>query len=75
MKVIKFDEKQLRERIKQDNPEYIFMNGNTLAFISQSLGDPFINMNDAYGYSGCFQGVKVIATTAIPFGEVIFGID
>jgi hypothetical protein len=74
MKVIKFDEKQLRELIKQDNPEYIFMNGNTLAFISQSLGDPFINM-DAYGYSGCFQGVKVISTTAIPFGEVIFGVE
>lgn len=74
MKVIKFDEKWLRERIKQDNPEYIFMNGNTLAFISQSLGDPFINM-DAYGYSGCFQGAKVISTTAIPFGEVIFGVD
>ena len=75
MKVIKFDEKQLRERIRQDNPEYIFMNGNTLAFISQSLGDPFINMNDAYGYSGCFQGTKVISTPAIPFGEVIFGVD
>ena len=74
MKVIKFDEKQLRERIKQYNPEYIFMNGNTLAFISQSLGDPFINM-DAYGYSGCFQGAKVISTTAIPFGEVIFGVE
>ena len=74
MKVIKFDEKQLRERIRQDNPEYIFMNGNTLAFISQSLGDPFINM-DAYGYSGCFQGAKVISTTAIPFGEVIFGVE
>ena len=51
MKVIKFDEKQLRERIRRDNPEYIFMNGNTLAFISQSLGDPFIDMNHAYGYS------------------------
>lgn len=75
MKVLKFDEKQLRERIKQDNPEYIFMSGNTLAFISQSLGDPFISMNDAYGYSGCFQGVKVISTTGIPFGEVIFGVD
>lgn len=75
MKVLKFDEKRLRERIKQDNPEYIFMNGNTLAFISQSLGDPFINMRDAYGYSGSFQGVKVISTTAIPFGEVIFGVD
>lgn len=75
MKVIKFDEKQLRERIRQDNPEYIFMNGNTLAFISQSLGDPFVNMNDAYGYSGCFQGAKVISTPAIPFGEVIFGVD
>ena len=75
MKVIKFDEKQLRERIGQDNPEYIFMNGNTLAFISQSLGDSFINMNDAYGYSGRFQGVKVISTTAIPFGEVIFGVE
>ena len=74
MKVLKFDEKQLRERIRQDNPEYIFMNGKTLAFISQSLGDPFINM-DAYGYSGCFQGAKVISTTAIPFGEVIFGVD
>lgn len=75
MKVLKFDEKQLRERIRQDKPEYIFMNGNTLAFIGQSLGDPFINMNDAYGYSGRFQGVKVISTTAIPFGEVIFGVD
>ena len=75
MKVIKFDEKQLRARIKQENPEYIFMNGNTLAFINQSLGDPFINMNDAYGYSGCFQGAKVISTTAIPFGEVIFGVE
>ena len=75
MKVLKFDEKQLRERIRQDNPEYIFMNGNTLAFISQSLGDPFINMKDACGYSGCFQGAKVISTTAIPFGEVIFGVE
>lgn len=75
MKVLKFDEKRLRERIKQDNPKYIFMNGNTLAFISQSLGDPFINMNDAYGYSGNFQGVKVISTATIPFGEVIFGVD
>jgi len=75
MKVLKFDEKRLRERIKQDNPKYIFMNGNTLAFISQSLGDPFINMNDAYGYSGSFQGVKVISTAAILFGEVIFGVD
>lgn len=75
MKVLRFDEKRLRERIKQDNPKYIVMNGNTLAFISQSLGDPFINRNDAYGYLGNFQGVKVISTTAIPFGEVIFGID
>lgn len=75
MKVLKFDEKQLRERIRQDNPEYIFMNGNTLAFINQSLGDPFINMKDAHGYSGRFQGVKVISTTAIPFGEVIFGVE
>ena len=75
MKVIKFDEKQLKERIRQDNPEYIFMNGNTLAFISQSLGDPFINMNDAYGYSERFQGTKVISVLAIPFGEVIFGVE
>lgn len=75
MKVLKFDEKQLRERIKQDNPKYIFMSGNTLAFISQSLGDPFVNMNDTYGHSGSFQGVKIISTTGIPFGEVIFGVD
>lgn len=75
MKVIKFDEKQLRTRIKQDNPKYIFMSGSTLDFISQSLGDPFIKMSDAYGYSGRFQGVKVISTATIPFGEVIFGVD
>ena len=48
MEVIKFDEKRFRERIKQDNPKYIFMNGNTLIFISQSLGDSFIKMNDDY---------------------------
>ena len=75
MEVLKFDEKQLRERIKRDNPKYIFMNGNTLLFICQSLGEPFINIDDVHGYSGRFQGVKVISTTAIPFGEVIFGVE
>ena len=73
MEVIKFDEKRFRERVKQDNPKYIFMNANTLFFISQSLGDPFINMNDMCGYAGNFQGIKIISTNAIPFGEVIFG--
>lgn len=75
MKVIHFNEKQLRERIKQDNPEYLFMNGNTLHFLSQSLGDPFVSMTDTYGYSGCFQGVKVFSVPTIPFGEVIFGVE
>ena len=75
MKVISFNEKQLIDRIKRENPEYLFMNGNTLTFISQSLGDPFINMNDAYGYSGRFHGVKVISESTIPFGEVVFGVE
>lgn len=75
MKVISFNEKQLMERITRENPEYIFMNGKTLTFISQSLGDPFIDMNDACGYSGRLHGVKVISESTIPFGEVIFGVE
>ena len=75
MKVIKFDEKNLRERIKQEKPEYLFMNGSTLTFISQSMKDPFVNFTDADGYSGRFYGVKIISTSTIPFGEVVFGVE
>ena len=73
MRVMGFNEKHLRDRIEEIHPKYIIMNPQTLSSIEIKWNGPYANLPE--GFTASFPGVKVIALSEIPFGEVIFGVD
>ena len=75
MRVMSFNEKLLRDRIKEIHPKYIIMNPQTLSSIEIKWNGPYVSLPEGFGFTASFPGVKVVALSEIPFGEVIFGVD
>lgn len=75
MRVISFNEKLLRDRIEEIRPKYIFMNLQTLSSFEIEWNGPYVNLPESFGFTASFPGVKFVALSEIPFGEIIFGVD
>lgn len=75
MRIMSFNEKLLRDRIEEIHPKYIIMNPQTLSSIRIEWNGPYVNLPEDFDFTTSFPGVKVVALSEIPFGEVIFGVD
>ena len=75
MKALKFDEELFFKRLQIMKPSYLFMNGNTLAFLEKSWNGPYENVPYDFSFQGRLNGVPVIIENHIPLREIIFGVE
>jgi hypothetical protein len=75
MRVMSFNDKLLRNRVEEIHPKYIIMNPQTLNSFEIEWNGPYVNLPESFSFTASFPGVKFVALSEIPFGEVIFGVD
>ena len=75
MRVMSFNEKLLRDKVEEIHPKYIIMNPQTLSSFEIEWNGPYVNLPEGFGFTSSFPGVKIVALSEIPFGEVIFGVE
>ena len=75
MRVMSFNEKPLRDRVEEIHPKYIIMNPQTLNSFEIKWNGPYVNLPESFSFTASFPGVKFVALSEIPFGEVIFGVE
>ena len=75
MRVMSFNDKPLRNRVEEIHPKYIIMNPQTLNSFEIEWNGPYVNLPESFSFTASFPGVKFVALSEIPFGEVIFGVE